>query len=45
MDYRFATNNEVELHVLKKALEISIREEYQNLHVEGDAIMVVDIVK
>jgi len=45
MDCDNATNNEAELHALKKGLEISIREEYQKLQAEGDAKLVVDIVK
>jgi len=45
MDYGNATNNEAKIHALKKGLEIAIREEYQKLQVEGDAKMVVDIVK
>ena len=45
MDYRHAKNNEAELHALKTGLEISIREEYHKLQVEGDAKLVVDIVK
>ena len=45
MDCGNATNNEAELHALKKGLEIAIREEYQKLQVEGDAKMIVDIVK
>jgi ribonuclease HI len=45
MDCGNATNNEAELHALKKGLEIAIREEYQKLQVEGDSKMVVDIVK
>lgn len=45
MDCGNATNNEVELHALKKELEIAIREKYQKLQVEGDSKMVIDIVK
>lgn len=45
MDYDNTTNNEIELHALKKGLEIAIRKKYQKLQVEGDSKMVNDIVK
>jgi len=36
MDYGNGTNNEAELHALKRGLEIAIRERFQKLQVEGD---------
>jgi len=45
MDYSITTNIEVELHALRRGLEIAIREKYQKLLIEGDAKLVIDIVK
>lgn len=45
MDYGNATNNEGELHALKRGLEIAIREQFQKLQVEGDSKMAIEMVK
>jgi len=45
MDCGNATNNEAELHALKRGLEIAIRERFQKLQVEGDSKMAIEMVK
>jgi len=39
------TNNEAELHALKRGLEITIRERFQKLQVEGESKMAIEMVK
>lgn len=45
MDYGEATNNEAELHALKRGLEITIQVKFKSLQIEGDSKLVVDMVR
>jgi len=45
MDYGEASNNEAELHTLKRGLEIALRDNIKRLQIEGDSKLVIDMVR
>lgn len=45
MDCGEASNNEAELHALKRGLEIVLRVNFKRLQIEGDSKLVIDMVR
>lgn len=45
MECCIAMNNEAEYHALNRGLEIAIREGYHSLQIEGDSMLVIEIMK